>query len=127
MANANVSIHVDPGDCEWSFGRRGNLGLRLVFVFPLHNKDFVANLVGVWNARLFFLVIVGDGLAAALHLQHFPFDLCVLPENHVHAEGELAGIVGQIRRAGCANCPCAGLDEMVHILVPIINDIDGSA
>ena len=56
--NANVSIHVDPGDYEGSFGRRGKLGLRLVFVFPLHDEDFVANLV---DARLIFLVIVGNG------------------------------------------------------------------
>ena len=62
-----IAVSVDLNDGEWSFGGRGELGFLSMFVLLLYSMDLVAYLVGVWDAHLLFLVIVCNGLMAALH------------------------------------------------------------
>ncbi len=88
--------------------------------------DFVASLIVMGDAHFVFLVIVSNGLAAVLQSPHVPVDLLVLPENHFHSKGQSTRIVGQVQQACGPHCSCTDLDEMVYILVPIINGIDGS-
>ena len=122
--DAYIAISVDLDDGERSFGGKGEFGFLFSLILFLFYEDFVTYLVNVWDVRLIFLFIVGNGLAVALQFHHLPVNFGVLSENHIHAKGKLAGIVRWVWWAGGPNCPCAGLDEVVYILMPIINGVN---
>ena len=90
--DAHVSIRVNTGDSEWSFRRGREFRFGFALVFLLYDEDFVADYVVVRNACLIFLLVVGDGLVAALQFQKLPVDFHLLSENHVHAKRELTRI-----------------------------------
>ena len=92
--DTHVTVGVDLYDFVRSLARGREFSFSRSLVRFLDYEYEVAYFVGVVTSSTVLLLVVGDGLAAALQFQKLPVDFHLLPENHVHAKHKLAGIVG---------------------------------